>query len=711
MRRATVLRLAALGAAAILGCTNGGEGRITVISGTGTVTGIVFLDADGSRTINAGDDSLGNVTVRLVHTGGQDLGLSQVTAANGTFVFSAVPVGNYALQLDTTAFADTIQMVRVDSQAFTVLPGATSRINILAGRPLVSVAAARKLAVGAKVFVVGVALTSSTAFADTTTALADTSGGIRVARARAVFAAGDSLRLLGAVGVRDGQPVLNDPTVFALGPGHLPTATALSAAKAATAAAGVRDAQLVSVGATTVTDTSRTATSFVLTVGDTSGALAVQLDQTADPAFTTANLPGNYVPGSTFNLVGVLVPTGGVWRLRARSAPDLTLIPPPVISIRAARGLTTGRTVTVVGVALNASGTFADSSVFLADTSGAIRLTRLRTTVAAGDSVRVKATTSSRAGQPTLDGGTSTALGKGFFPTAATLTTATAASASGGTRDAQMVIVNNATITDTSRNSTSFLLTMNDGSGAVQVQLDGTADPAFQTAQLPGKYVPGAKFNLLGVLAATAPGTWQLRPRSAADLTLIPPTPISIRAARALAAGQTVTIIGTALNGSTTYSDTTVSLADTSGAIRLTRLRTAVNAGDSVRVQGVTSTRAGQPTLDGGTATVLGRGLFPAAPQLTTAVAATASGGTRDAQLVQVLSATVSATATVLGNYQMTVSDGSGNLTVVLDVAGNYVVPGIYIVGNIFDIVGILVPTGTGTWTLKPRSAADLVKH
>ena len=273
------------------------------------------------------------------------------------------------------------------------------------------------------------------------------------------------------------------------------------------------------------------------------------------------------------------------------------------------------------------------------------------------------------------------------------------------------MIVNNATITDTSRTATSFLLTMSDGSGNLQVQLDGTADPAFQSAQLPGKYVPGAKFNLLGVLAATGASSWQLRPRSSTDLTLIPPTPISIRQARQVGTGQTVTIIGTALNGSTTYSDTTVSLADTSGAIRLTRLRTSVNAGDSVRVQGVTSLRAGQPTLDGGTATALGRGLFPAAPTLTTASANTAAGGTRDAQLVLVLNVTVSATATVLGNYTMTVSDGSGNLTVVLDTQGGFIVPGIYTVGSVFDVVGILVPTGSGTWNLKPRSAADLVKH
>ena len=711
MRRATRFR-AALLAAAIAACTNGGENRVTTVATTGIVTGFVRVDANGTRLLDAGDDSFPGVDVRLVHRSGGDFGVPQATRANGSYQFRGVPVGDYAVVLDTTGFADTLQFIRVDSVAITVTPAETAHVNILVGRPMVTVAQARALPVGRKVFVTGVALTASASFADTTADLADASGAIRVARSRTVFAAGDSLRLLATVGRRDSQPALNDPTVFALGAGHVPTATGVSAAAAATAAGGALDAHLVSVGGVTVIDSVRTPTSYRLTVADTSGSLVVELDQSADAAFTAVNLPGTYVPGNTFNLVGVLVPTGtGAWRLRARTALDLTLIPPPVISIAAARQLATGRSVVVVGVALNGSTTFADSSVFLADTSGAIRLTRLRTAVGAGDSVRIKATTSTRNGQPSLDGGTATALGRGFFPTAAPLTTAEAAGAAGGTRDAQMVVVNGPVITDTSRNSTSFLLTMSDGSGPLQVQLDQTADGSFQTANLPGRFVPGSKFNLLGVLAATGPGTWQLRPRSSADLTFIAPTPISIRAARALGVGQTVTVIGTALNGSNTYSDTTISLADTSGTIRLTRLRTSLTAGDSVRVQGVTSTRSGQPTLDGGTATVLGRGLFPAAPTLTTSAAAIAAGGARDAQLVQVLNATVNATATVLGNYTMTVSDGSGNLTVVLDVMGGYVVPGIYVINNVFDIVGILVPTGTGTWTLKPRSAADLVKH
>ncbi len=514
MRRASLLRLLALAVVAPLACTSAGENRVLGVAATGTVSGFALLDANGSRQIGAGSDSFPNARVRLVLKSGRDTGVVQTAQGSGFYRFTAVPVGEYAVTLDTTGFADSLRIVKVDSQSFTVVPAETVHVNILAGRPLVTVVEARALPVGSKVFVAGVALTSSASFADSTASFADTSADIRILRPRTVFAAGDSLRLLGTVGSRDSEPTFDDPTAFALGPGHLPTAVPLTSAAAATAAGGVRDAQIVSVHGAVVSDTQRATTSFVLTVSDGSGPLGVQLDQTADQAFTAASLPGNYVPGSKFDLLGVLVPTGsGAWRLRPRSALDLTLIPPPVISIRAARALPAGQTVLVVGVALNNTFTFSDTTVHLADTSDAIRLTRLRGIVAVGDSIKVKATTSSRAGQPTLDAGTATALGQGLLPTAPKLKTSVAATASGGTLDAAFVIVDSAVVSDTATILGAFRLTVSDGSGNLTVLLDQTAGFA-----VPGVYVPGSRFRIGGLLVPTGTGSWVLKPRSGSDL-------------------------------------------------------------------------------------------------------------------------------------------------------------------------------------------------
>jgi hypothetical protein len=699
-------------ALAAFACTNAGESRVSGLDASGTVSGRALVDANGSGVVDSGDVALPNVRVQLVLPRGAVTGLTATTHSDGAFQFTDVPVGQYALQLDTTTFGDTLQVVAVDSASFTVAPAESVTVNILAGRPSVTIAQARALPAGRKVFVTGVALNSSASFVDTVVFLQDSSAAIRLTRLRSPVVAGDSLRALGTTSTRDGLPTLDDVRIFALGTGLMPAAPSLTVGQMRTASGGTLDAALAQVDSVTIADTSTVSEGFALTVSDGTNSGTVTLDRTADSAFRATALPGSYVPGNRFNVFGVLAPqAAGIWQLKPRTAADLAALPLPVISIRSARALPVGSIAQIVGVALNGSTTFADSSVFLADTSGAIRATRLRGTVVAGDSVRVRGNIGTRSGQPTLDGGTTTALGQGFYPSVATLTTATAAAASGGTRDAQLVIVPGATITDTSRTTSSFLLTMNDGSGALVVQLDGTADPAFQSANLPGVYVPGNKFDLLGILVPTGTGTWRLRPRSASDLTQIQLPVMSIQAARALPSGQTAVVVGVALNSTSMFSDTSVFVEDTSGAIRLTRLRTTVTVGDSLRIQGTTSSRSGQPTIDGATATKLGTGFVPSLPSLATAQAASAAGGTRDAQLVTVPNASISDTSTVLQNYQMTVTDGTGNLTVVIDRATGIVVPSTYLPGNVFNLVGILVPTGTGTWVLRPRTAADLVKH
>src|SRR5215204_4301504 len=128
---------------------------------------------------------------------------------------------------------------------------------------------------------------------------------------------------------------------------------------------------------------------------------------------------------------------------------------------------------------------------------------------------------------------------------------------------------------------------------------------------------------------------------------------LSVKAARALPPGRRVFVEGVTLNGLNVFGDSTVHVADSTGAIRAIRVVSGnVNAGTRVRVLGTTELRDGQPTLADATITQLGSAAQPNPLPVTTQSGATASNGALDAALVQVTAAPiVGATTTPAGDF------------------------------------------------------------
>lgn len=188
----------------------------------------------------------------------------------------------------------------------------------------------------------------------------------------------------------------------------------------------------------------------------------------------------------------------------------------------------------------------------------------------------------------------------------------------------------------------------------------------------------------------------------------------SIAAVRTGTLGERVFVEGVGLHALATFSDTLLHVVDTSGALRATRVRPSpVVAGDSVRLRGRIAERDGQRVLDDVNVFVVGAAFIPTAPVLGTASAATANTGVLDAALVRVLDAAIVDTATVGGSLRVRVNDGSGVLTMLLDRSADPTfrppfAAGAWDAGRRFDIVGVLVPSGAGTWALRPRSGFDL---
>lgn len=191
----------------------------------------------------------------------------------------------------------------------------------------------------------------------------------------------------------------------------------------------------------------------------------------------------------------------------------------PEVSIRAARALPVGKRVFLRGVVLAGVQSFRDTTSHVQDSSGQIRLTRVSlrgglTGNAPGDSISVLGMVSSRAGQPTLDQATISRFGARPAPIPLPISTGVAATASGGTLDAGLVVITGALISDTATIAPDFRVIGSDGSGPITVLLDGNIN--FVRTN----FRPGRTMNVRGVLVPNGTGGWMLKPRDTNDATV-----------------------------------------------------------------------------------------------------------------------------------------------------------------------------------------------
>jgi hypothetical protein len=188
---------------------------------------------------------------------------------------------------------------------------------------------------------------------------------------------------------------------------------------------------------------------------------------------------------------------------------------------------------------------------------------------------------------------------------------------------------------------------------------------------------------------------------------------VSIDSARALPVGKKVWVRGTTVHNAGIFGDTTLHVADSVAAIRITDVIVNLGAGNAVQILGTRQERNGQPVHVYNSAITTGVVPIPRATLLTTALAATADGGTRDAELVEIRNAAITDTAFAPTGKRLTVNDGSGPLEVFVhnslgfsQVERRAMGPGIS-----FDLTGVLVPSTTAqnVWVLKPRTRSDVV--
>jgi len=192
-----------------------------------------------------------------------------------------------------------------------------------------------------------------------------------------------------------------------------------------------------------------------------------------------------------------------------------------------ARSLPAGRRVFVRGRVLAGLQFFSDSSTFLSGGGGTLRVTGAthrpgRAGNNPGDSVAVLGTTGTLLGQPVLLGGLVATLGEGPAPIATAVTLAEARVAVGGTLDAALVQLPEATIVDTASTPQGFDITIASASDTARVRIDSKLNINSLA------FAPGRLLTTRGILIPNGDGTWLVRPRPVASETILnnaPPQP------------------------------------------------------------------------------------------------------------------------------------------------------------------------------------------
>lgn len=312
-----------LGAAALAaGCDSAGS--VLEVDATGTVVGGVYRDLNGNGIPDApSDQPFRSVEVRLVSPGSGAVVARATTDTSGVYTIRDVPVGRYRVTVDPTRLGDSLQAAPLGE--VTVVPDSSVAVTVPVSFPRLTVAEARALPAGRRVFVEGLVVA---AYGDT----AHVASGGRAIRATRLQSPssidlgnlpGDSVRVLGTTGRFRGQPILDNATVFVLNSIiSLPAPSVLSTAAAAAGGGGTLDGVQVQVRNATLVDTVNADGRSILRLDDGSGPVDVPIG--AGIAFGASR----FVPGLVVHATGVLVPStrDGSWWVRPNLSTSLELV-------------------------------------------------------------------------------------------------------------------------------------------------------------------------------------------------------------------------------------------------------------------------------------------------------------------------------------------------------------------------------------------------
>jgi hypothetical protein len=253
------------------------------------------------------------------------------TREGGFFSIQRVPVGRVEFRLDPTFLGDSLRVVDLDTNRFTLAASDTASLVVGVAYPAYSVADARSRPHGSPLFLTGTVLTPRFTSANGTVFIRGAGKAVRITRVPSVpLLPGDSIRVRGHISTTSGQPTVEALGVFTLfGSGITPAAIPLSTSEASHARNGALDADLVQVINAMVVDTTSVDADRLVTINDGSGPLVVRL--TGGLGVPAASLrPGiSTLSFARGTLLFTSPESGGTprWVLLPRAASDLLVAP------------------------------------------------------------------------------------------------------------------------------------------------------------------------------------------------------------------------------------------------------------------------------------------------------------------------------------------------------------------------------------------------
>jgi DNA/RNA endonuclease YhcR with UshA esterase domain len=695
----------------------------------GSLAGVLFRDDNGNEVLDPVDLPAPGILVELFAgtsvTG--DPVATTITSESGAFSFAGLRPGEYQLVLHPLP---TMTIPHGDTISVTVDPDAPYIIGLtFTGNLIQTIAQVRAEPDSATVAFEGIVTAPVGVFSASTSGnqfnVQDATGGILVLNTPLVGGPqlGDSVRVIGMKDVSAGEVIIRNPTITLLGASRpVPAPVSLSAAQvAASDSTDPFQGLLVSVG-DVVVDSVQAGTSvgYNVYVSDVSGTSTFIVRIGVDSVVVPRTF---WTVGGHYDITGTLAAFNAP-QIKIRFPTDIQVrtSATPIGTVRAAAYADSagirGDTVTVEGVVHTAPGTFRTDNAYIQDATGGILLFGVPAAAAlqVGDSVRVTATVTWFGGELELvgfPGGVPMSIEKLGTVAAPEPRTITGAQFISRLFEGELVRLANVEVDSIGFVNTTtgaYTLWVNTVDGQrVQIRIESNSIGIPSTF-----WTIGERYDIVGALSRFGSNP-QLKPRSAADVSVA--EAITIAEARAAALGDTVTVEGVATVAlgifSTSATGNQFNIQDpTAGVLILdTPLTLGIQAGEYVRVRAVVQVSSGELVLRSPTITRLGLGVLPE-PQTITALQVQNSTATDSLQgeLVEVENVTVTAVGTVSssGGYNVTVQGTDGASFVVRVGTAAVGVPSTFWqVGSAYDVTGLLGNFNGGQ--VKIRSAADVV--